>query len=337
MQSSGSEWQQRGVTIDCAFLKMAGSATGRNKQKSIIHGVLFLLFSRLIDLKWYTGGFEFRVWPIYFDILILGQCQFPRLSNFDWSNADWYSWPDRLSLHTKRNSSNSKILFHPPNSCFSHKMSWRKETAKIQSSGGERERERAVEGVKYNGLGFSENGGIGVAFGLHNGGHQGVQHLRLLHERAMQKCLLCVFLILAVLHRSCRRRQWPKKQTDRPRKEEDGESIDRSSSSRYSQVLRSKEESKQSFEAAKQALPAAVGGMKELGDPLQPALCKTQVFWSETTLNYRMTGWWWRDTQISRKRLVVRYRLWNFLSTWRKTCRVVNYLLCFGVGMSVFS
>ena len=29
-------------------------------------------------------------------------------------------------------------------------------------------------------------------------------------------------------------------------------------------------------------------------------------------------------------------RLWNLLSTWQKTCRVVNCLLCFGVGLSAF-
>ena len=28
--------------------------------------------------------------------------------------------------------------------------------------------------------------------------------------------------------------------------------------------------------------------------------------------------------------------LWNLLSTWRKTCHVVNCLLCFDVGMSAF-
>ena len=29
-------------------------------------------------------------------------------------------------------------------------------------------------------------------------------------------------------------------------------------------------------------------------------------------------------------------RLWKLLSTWWKTCQVVNYLLCFGVGLSAF-
>ena len=29
-------------------------------------------------------------------------------------------------------------------------------------------------------------------------------------------------------------------------------------------------------------------------------------------------------------------RLWNLLSTWRKTCQVVNCLLCFGAGLSAF-
>ena len=29
-------------------------------------------------------------------------------------------------------------------------------------------------------------------------------------------------------------------------------------------------------------------------------------------------------------------RLWKFLSTWRKTCQVINYLLCFGASLSAF-
>ena len=29
-------------------------------------------------------------------------------------------------------------------------------------------------------------------------------------------------------------------------------------------------------------------------------------------------------------------RLWNLLSTWQRTCQVVNCLMCFGVGMSAF-
>ena len=50
----------------------------------------------------------------------------------------------------------------------------------------------------------------------------------------------------------------------------------------------------------------------------------------------KSTGWWWRDTQISRKRLAVRFLAMNLLSTWQNTCQVVNYLMCFGVGMSAF-
>ena len=34
---------------------------------------------------------------------------------------------------------------------------------------------------------------------------------------------------------------------------------------------------------------------------------------------------WWFDS-----------RLWNLLSTWQKTYQVVNYLMCFGVGLSAF-
>ena len=29
-------------------------------------------------------------------------------------------------------------------------------------------------------------------------------------------------------------------------------------------------------------------------------------------------------------------QVWNLLSTWQKTCQVINYLLCFGVGLSPF-
>ena len=47
-------------------------------------------------------------------------------------------------------------------------------------------------------------------------------------------------------------------------------------------------------------------------------------------------GWWWRDTQISRKRLAIRLPAVKSLSTWHKPCQVVNCLLCFGAGMSAF-
>ena len=35
-------------------------------------------------------------------------------------------------------------------------------------------------------------------------------------------------------------------------------------------------------------------------------------------------GWWFSS------------RVWNLLSTWHKTCHVVNCLMCFGAGMSAF-
>ena len=55
--------------------------------------------------------------------------------------------------------------------------------------------------------------------------------------------------------------------------------------------------------------------------------------WSETTLNYwimmkryqsQRIGWWFNSW------------LWKLLSTWHKTCQVVNDLMCFGAAMSAF-
>ena len=34
--------------------------------------------------------------------------------------------------------------------------------------------------------------------------------------------------------------------------------------------------------------------------------------------------------------ITVDSRLWNLLSTWQKTCKLVNYLLCIGIGLSTF-
>jgi hypothetical protein len=45
---------------------------------------------------------------------------------------------------------------------------------------------------------------------------------------------------------------------------------------------------------------------------------------------------WWRDTQISRKRLAVRFMTVKSPLYVRKTCQVVNCLLCFDVGLSHF-
>jgi hypothetical protein len=54
---------------------------------------------------------------------------------------------------------------------------------------------------------------------------------------------------------------------------------------------------------------------------------------SETTLNYRMM---WRDTQFSRKRLAVRIPTVKSPLYLTEICQVINYLLCFGVGLSAF-
>ena len=48
------------------------------------------------------------------------------------------------------------------------------------------------------------------------------------------------------------------------------------------------------------------------------------------------TGWCWRDTQISRKRIVVRFPTMKSPLHLQKTCQVINCLLCFGTGMSTF-
>ena len=45
------------------------------------------------------------------------------------------------------------------------------------------------------------------------------------------------------------------------------------------------------------------------------------------------TGWWWRDTQISRKSLVVRH---SAVKPLYFTCQMVDCLLCSDAGMSAF-
>ena len=62
----------------------------------------------------------------------------------------------------------------------------------------------------------------------------------------------------------------------------------------------------------------------------------------KTTYNYQIfsprqpktTGGWWRDTQIFIKEARFDSQSWNLLD--KKTCKVVNCPLCFGVGMSTF-
>ena len=46
------------------------------------------------------------------------------------------------------------------------------------------------------------------------------------------------------------------------------------------------------------------------------------------------TGWWWRNTQISRKRLAVPFPTVKSPLYRTKTWHVVNYILWFGDGMS---
>ena len=47
------------------------------------------------------------------------------------------------------------------------------------------------------------------------------------------------------------------------------------------------------------------------------------------------TGWWWKDTHnFEEKGRQFDSWLWNLLSTWHKTCQVLNHLMCFGASMS---
>ena len=48
------------------------------------------------------------------------------------------------------------------------------------------------------------------------------------------------------------------------------------------------------------------------------------------------TGWWWRGTQISRKRLMVHCPAVKSPLYLTKICYVVICIMCFGVGMSTF-
>ena len=54
---------------------------------------------------------------------------------------------------------------------------------------------------------------------------------------------------------------------------------------------------------------------------------------SETT---QTTGRWWRDTQISTKRLAVQFPAVKSPLYFIETYHVVNCLQCFGAGMSAF-
>ena len=56
--------------------------------------------------------------------------------------------------------------------------------------------------------------------------------------------------------------------------------------------------------------------------------------WSETTLHYRMMAERYPNIKEEVGSSVPGYK--NLLSTWRKTCHVVNCLLCFDVGLSAF-